>query len=126
MRIRCGKGVRFTTYHGHFMLRSSYLLALPVVDCDKAFTMQLTLEDTLLTTQTVYFQVALLYTSSSGERRIRVHTIAILVVSYLGEMYRNVDTGAIIKGLHCVLFINLQGGHQERSRLRLMLLLMHS
>jgi len=96
MRIRCGKGVRFTTYHGHFMLRSSDLLALPAVDCDKAFAMQLTLEDTLLTTQTVYFQVALLYTSSSGERRIRVHTMAVPVVADLGEMYRNADTGAII------------------------------
>ena len=78
------------------MLRSSYLLAQLAVDCDKTFTMQLTLEDTLLTTQTVYFQVALLYTSSSGERRIRVHTIAVPVVSDLGEMYRNADTGAII------------------------------
>ncbi|VAH24347.1 unnamed protein product [Triticum turgidum subsp. durum] len=60
MRIRCGKGVRFTTYHGHFMLRSTDLLALPAVDSDKAFAMQLSLEETLMTTQTVYFQVALL------------------------------------------------------------------
>ena len=36
-------------------------MALPAVDCDKAYAMQLTLEETLLTTQTVYFQVALLY-----------------------------------------------------------------
>ncbi|KAJ0980447.1 hypothetical protein J5N97_008702 [Dioscorea zingiberensis] len=96
MRIRCGKGVRFTTYHGHFMLRSTDLLALPAVDCDKAFAMQLSLEETLLTTQTVYFQVALLYTSSSGERRIRVLTTAVPVVSDLGEMYRLADTGAIL------------------------------
>lgn len=54
-------GVRFTTYHGHFMLRSTDLLALPAVDCDKAFAMQLALEETLITTQTAYFQVALLY-----------------------------------------------------------------
>jgi len=54
-------GVRFTTYHGHFMLRSTDLLALPAVDSDKAFGMQLSLEETLMTTQTVYFQVALLY-----------------------------------------------------------------
>lgn len=45
------------------MLRSTDLLALPAVDCDKAYAMQLSLEDTLLTTQTVYFQVALLYPS---------------------------------------------------------------
>lgn len=57
----CFAGVRFTNYHGHFMLRSTDLLALPAVDSDKAFAMQLSLEDTLLTTQTVYFQVALLY-----------------------------------------------------------------
>ena len=43
------------------MLRSTDLMALPAVDCDKAYAMQLCLEETLLTTQTVYFQVALLY-----------------------------------------------------------------
>lgn len=47
------------------MLRSTDLLALPAVDCDKAFAMQLSLEETLLTIQTVYFQVALLYPSAS-------------------------------------------------------------
>ncbi|RAL38967.1 hypothetical protein DM860_014793 [Cuscuta australis] len=96
MRIRCGKGVRFTTYHGNFMLRSTDLIALPAVDCDKAYAMQLSLEETLLTTQTVYFQVALLYTSSSGERRIRVQTAVSPVVSEIGDMYRLADIGAIV------------------------------
>ncbi|XP_027349439.1 protein transport protein Sec24-like At3g07100 [Abrus precatorius] len=96
MRIRCAKGVRFTTYHGNFMLRSTDLLALPAVDCDKAFAMQLSLEETLLTTQTMYFQVALLYTASCGERRIRVHTMAVPVVTDLPDLYRLADTGAIV------------------------------
>ncbi|MCO5549252.1 hypothetical protein L7F22_002719 [Adiantum nelumboides] len=96
LRIRCGKGMRFSTYHGHFMLRSSDLMALPAVDCDKAFAMQLTLEETLMTTQTAYFQSALLYTSSNGERRIRVHTAAAPLVSDLNEMYRSADTGAVV------------------------------
>lgn len=43
------------------MLRSTDLLALPAVDCDKAYAAQLSLDETLLTTQTVYIQVALLY-----------------------------------------------------------------
>ncbi|KAK8644017.1 hypothetical protein V6N13_013292 [Hibiscus sabdariffa] len=104
MRIRCGKGIRFSSYHGNFMLRSTDLLALPAVDCDKAYAMQLSLEETLLTTQTVYFQVALLYTASCGERRIRVHTAAAPVVTDLGEMYRQADTGAIVS-LFCRLAI---------------------
>ncbi|CAI9117147.1 OLC1v1018490C1 [Oldenlandia corymbosa var. corymbosa] len=96
MRIRCGRGVRFTSYHGNFMLRSTDLMALPAVDCDKAYAMQFSLEETLLTTDTVYFQIALLYTSSSGERRIRVHTAAAPVVTDLGEMYRLADIGAVV------------------------------
>ncbi|KAL9231495.1 hypothetical protein vseg_006720 [Gypsophila vaccaria] len=99
MRIRCGKGVRFSSYHGNFMLRSTDLLALPAVDCDKAFAMQLSLEETLLPDQIVYFQVALLYTASCGERRIRVHTAAAPVVTDLGEMYRQADTGAVVSVL---------------------------
>lgn len=54
-------GVRFTSYHGNFMLRSTDLLALPAVDCDKAYAAQFSLEETLLATQTIYFQVVLLY-----------------------------------------------------------------
>ncbi|KAG9160306.1 hypothetical protein Leryth_024249 [Lithospermum erythrorhizon] len=99
MRIRCGKGLRFTSYHGNFMLRSTDLLALPASDCDKAYAMQLSLEETILTTSVVHFQVALLYTSSSGERRIRVHTAAAPVVTDLSEMYRFADTGAIVSVL---------------------------
>ncbi|PPD67009.1 hypothetical protein GOBAR_DD36110 [Gossypium barbadense] len=93
MRIRCGKD----------------LLALPTVDCDKAYAVQLSLEETLLTTQTVYLQAVLLYplsgyTASCGERRIRVHTAAAPVVTDLGEMYRQADTGAIFS-LFCRLAI---------------------
>lgn len=65
-------GVRFTSYHGNFMLRSTDLLALPAVDCDKAYAMQLCLEETLLTTLTVYFQVALLYPFDLCERQPRI------------------------------------------------------
>ncbi|KAK9125151.1 hypothetical protein Scep_013997 [Stephania cephalantha] len=36
------------------------------------------------------------YTSSSGERRIRVHTAAAPVVTDLGDMYRQADVGAIM------------------------------
>lgn len=121
MRIRCGKGVRFTTYHGHFMLRSTDLLALPAVDCDKAFAMQLSLEETLMTTQTVYFQVALLYTSSSGERRIRVHTAAAPVVTDLGEMYRQADSGAIMSVLSRLAIENTLSHKLEDARLLIQL-----
>lgn len=36
------------------------------------------------------------YTSSNGERRIRVHTLATPVVNELSELYRAADVGAIV------------------------------
>lgn len=36
------------------------------------------------------------YTASCGERRIRVHTLAALVVADLSEMYRQADAGAVV------------------------------
>ncbi|KAJ4838143.1 hypothetical protein Tsubulata_035230 [Turnera subulata] len=96
MRIRCGKGIRFSSYHGNFMLRSTDLLALPAVDCDKAYAMQ----TLFLGYKGIYYlkisSTVKRYTASCGERRIRVHTAAAPVVSDLGEMYRQADTGAIV------------------------------
>ena len=55
------------------MLRSTDLLALPAVDCDKAYGAQLSLEETLLTSQTVYFQVALLYPFEQNYVKLILH-----------------------------------------------------
>jgi hypothetical protein len=47
----------------------------------QSFSVEITHEETLVTGQVAYLQAALLYTSSSGERRIRVHTLALPVVA---------------------------------------------
>ena len=94
MRIRCSKGLRIAAFFGHFFIRSSDLLALPACDADKTFSVEIAHEETVLAGGTAYVQAALLYTSSGGERRIRVHTSALPVVSDLAELYRSADPGA--------------------------------
>lgn len=47
-------------------MRSTDLLSLPNVNPDAAFGMQMSIEDSLVDTNTVCFQAALLYTSSKG------------------------------------------------------------
>ena len=56
---------------------------------------QITHEETLVTTNVTYIQCALLYTSSCGERRIRVLTMQVPVVSELQELYKAADTRGI-------------------------------
>lgn len=94
MRIRCSKGLRIASFLGHFFVRSTDLLALPACDADKSFTVEIQHEETVLGGQTAYIQAALLYTSSHGERRIRVHTAAFPVVTDLLDLYKASDAGA--------------------------------
>lgn len=65
--------------------------APPLPPRQQSFSVEITHEETVLTGSVAYLQAALLYTSSQGERRIRVHTCAIPIVS-----------GALAGGRRCV------------------------
>ncbi|XP_066502177.1 protein transport protein Sec24A isoform X3 [Hoplias malabaricus] len=95
MRIRCTKGLSIHTFHGNFFVRSTDLLSLPNVNPDAGFAVQMSIEENLLDTQMVSFQAALLYTSSKGERRIRVHTMCLPVVNSLSDIFAGADVQAI-------------------------------
>lgn len=96
MRVRCTRGLAIHTFHGNFFVRSTDLLSLPNVNPDAGFGMQITYEESLVELKTVCFQAALLYTSSKGERRIRVHTICLPVVTMLSEIINSADVQCIV------------------------------
>ncbi|KAK7144090.1 hypothetical protein R3I93_015062 [Phoxinus phoxinus] len=95
MRIRCTKGLSIHTFHGNFFVRSTDLLSLANVNPDAGFAVQMSIEENLLDLQAVSFQAALLYTSSKGERRIRVHTLCLPVVNSLSDIFAGADVQAI-------------------------------
>jgi len=104
MRIRCSKGVSIDSYHGSFFLRAQDLMSLPNVDTDKAFALKLKINDpkNYLTDKNLgrdgqYYatiQAGLLYTTSNGERRIRVITKCCPITDQILELYRNVNERA--------------------------------
>ncbi|XP_078086992.1 protein transport protein Sec24A-like [Mustelus asterias] len=94
MRIRCTKGLAIHTFHGNFFVRSTDLLSLPNINPDSGFAVQMSIEENLVDVQLVSFQAALLYTSSKGERRIRVHTMCLPVVNSLTDIYAGADVQA--------------------------------
>jgi len=96
MRIRCTRGLTIHTFHGNFFVRSTDLLALPNVNPDSGFGMQIAIEEALTDTPTVCFQAAVLYTSSKGERRIRIHTYCIPVSKNVNELVNSADQECII------------------------------
>jgi len=95
MRVRCSQGVKITGFFGHFFVRGTDLLALPNVDADKSFSVTLGLEENAVTATHVAVQAALLYTTSSGERRIRVHTVSVPVLPTIADLFAHADVEAI-------------------------------
>ncbi|XP_018615280.1 protein transport protein Sec24B isoform X3 [Scleropages formosus] len=95
MRIRCTKGLSIHTFHGNFFVRSTDLLSLANVNPDSGFAVQMSIDESLADTSLACFQAALLYTSSKGKRRIRVHTLCLPVVSQLSDVFAGADIQAI-------------------------------
>lgn len=58
MRIRCSKGLKISSFHGHFFIRSTDLLALPTIDPDKCFAVQISHEEAIVTGSVAYIQVS--------------------------------------------------------------------
>jgi protein transport protein SEC24 len=96
MRLRTPPALSIHTFYGNGFVRSVDLLVLPNINPDAAFGMQVAIEDSLAQCKTVTFQIALLYTSSKGDRRIRVHTLSLPTSANLMDIYSNVDQEAIV------------------------------
>lgn len=65
LRIRASKGIKMSTFHGNFFLRSTDLLSLPNVNPDNSYTIELSITEEIKTS-TACFQTALLYTDCTG------------------------------------------------------------
>ena len=106
MRIRVSKGVSIKHYYGCFYRRSADLLSIPTIDNDKSVMIilehnQMNFEDNddskqhsnsnLLSSPYIYVQSALLYTNSSGQRRIRCATKRIPVTSSYDQLFETVN-----------------------------------
>lgn len=105
MRIRCTKGLMIHTFHGNFFVRSTDLLSLPNVNPDAGFGMQIAIEESLTDCNLACFQAAVLYTSSRGERRIRVHTLSLPVTALLQDILGSIDQEAVV-GLLCKMAVD--------------------
>ena len=79
---------------GHHALRGADLMILPVIDCDKTYALELKNEENVMQAPYFTIQCALLYSTSFGERRIRVHTTQVRLTS--GHKQLRHDRGSIV------------------------------
>ncbi|XP_076642810.1 COPII coat complex component secretory 24CD isoform X2 [Halictus rubicundus] len=96
MRVRTSTGVRATDFFGHFFMSNTTEMELASIDCNKAIAVEVKHDDKLTEDEGVYIQAALLYTSCSGIRRLRIINLSLKTSSQLAELYRACDLDAII------------------------------
>ncbi|CAG8555774.1 1225_t:CDS:10 [Paraglomus occultum] len=94
MRIRCSNGLKIVDHYGNFNMRNATDVELAGVDSDKAFGALFKYDGKLDEKTDAYIQCALLYTTVTGQRRVRTHNISVPVTTLLANVFRfaNMDT----------------------------------
>lgn len=85
-----------TSSSGSFIEQVSGDLAFGALDADKAFTVAVDHEKSLDTRKDVYVQCAILHTSTSGQRRVRLLNLALGTASLAHNVYRFADVDATV------------------------------
>jgi len=97
MKVRCSNGLQVAAYHGNFLQHTFGAdLEIGAIDADKAFGVLFTYDGKLDVKLDAHFQAALLYTTASGQRRVRCINIVAAVNDGGLETMRFVDQDAVV------------------------------
>uniref|UniRef100_A0A669EA32 SEC24 homolog D, COPII coat complex component n=1 Tax=Oreochromis niloticus TaxID=8128 RepID=A0A669EA32_ORENI len=96
MRVRTSTGFRATDFFGGIYMNNTTDVEMAAVDCDKGMTVEFKHDDTLSEETGALMQCALLYTTISGQRRLRIHNLSLNCSSQLSELYKSCETDSLI------------------------------
>lgn len=96
IRIRCSNGLRVANHLGNFYQRNPTDLELGTLDDSKAFAAVIKHENRLDDRQMSSIQVAVLYTTSNGQRRVRCLNLTMASTSLIGNVFRFADLDASV------------------------------
>lgn len=97
MKVRCSNGLQISSYHGNFVQHTFGAdLEIGVIDQDKALGVMFNYDGKLDPKLDAHFQSALLYTTASGERRVRCSNFVASVSDGAVEAMKLVDQDAVV------------------------------
>lgn len=97
MKVRCSNGLQVSSYYGSFLQHTFGAdLEIGTIDADKAIGVLFSYDGKLDSKLDAHFQAALLYTSASGQRRVRCINVVAGVNDGATETMRTVDQDAVV------------------------------
>ncbi len=99
MRVRCSAGLRVARQYGNYYESAAGDMEFGTFDADKAISVALEHAHTLDDRAYAFVQSAILYTTATGERRVRVHNVALRVVTLAGNVFQYADMDATVAHL---------------------------
>ena len=97
MKVRCSTGLQVTAYYGSFLQHTFGAdLEIGAIDADKAIGVVFSYDGKLDAKLDAHFQAALLYTSATGQRRVRCINVVAAVNEGATDTMRTVDQDAVV------------------------------
>ena len=97
MKVRCSNGLQVSSYYGSFLQHSFGAdLEIGTIDADKALGVIFSYDGKLDAKLDAHFQAALLYTTASGQRRVRCINVVAGVNDAAAETMSTVDQDAVV------------------------------
>ena len=95
MKVRTSTGIKPVDYLGNFNMYGNDV-EMAGLQKQSSLAIELKHEDKLNENSRVYIQMALLYTTLSGQRRIRIHNLSLSVCTQYSQMFSSCDLDTLI------------------------------
>lgn len=99
MRVRTSTGISPVRYIGNFNNIAGSNLEMSAVNTNSNFIVQMKYDDKLTENDLVVVQFAMIYTSICGERRVRVHNLALSTTQNLSDLYKSACCDTLVNTL---------------------------
>lgn len=97
LKVRCSNGLQVSSYHGNFLQHTfGSDLQMGTIDADKAIGVIFSHDGKLDAKLDAHFQAALLYTTATGQRRVRCINVVAGVNDSGIETMKTLDQDAIV------------------------------
>ncbi|KAH3871249.1 hypothetical protein DPMN_034444, partial [Dreissena polymorpha] len=120
VRIRTSQGIRPVDFLGNFYMSNTTDVEMCAIDSNQALAVEIKHDDKLSEQDGAYIQVATLFTSVSGQRRLRVHNQALNCCSQLADLFRNCELDTLVNYMSKLAIRNILNKSPRETREHIM------